>query len=74
MRLPMTTRRVVMQSRARWAAPIAAQQIGRDATLIEKNVLADIAQRLPRLPLATRRRDIRTALFVGVYGFFNREL
>ena len=70
MRLPMTTRRVVVQSRATRAAPIPAQQIGRDAALIEKNVLAHIAQGLPRLPLATGRGDIRPALFVGVYGFF----
>jgi hypothetical protein len=70
MRLPMTTRRVVMQAGATGAAPIATQQIGRDAALIEKDVLADIAQWLPRLPLAARCGNIRTTLFVGVYGFF----
>ena len=69
-RLPMTARRVVMQPRAPRAAAIASPQIRRDPTLIEKDVLAHIAERLPGLPLATRRCDIRTTLFVGVDGFF----
>ena len=69
-RLPMAARRVVVQTRAARTAAIASQQIGGDAALIEKDVLAHIAQRLPRPPLATRRGDIRTTLFVGVYGFF----
>jgi hypothetical protein len=59
-----------MQPRPTRTAAIPAQQISRNAALIEKDVLTHIAQRLPCLPLAAGRRDIRTALFVGVYGFF----
>ncbi len=59
-----------MQAGAAGAAAIPAQQVGGHAALIEKDVLAHIAERLPGLPLATRRRDIRATLFVGVYCFF----
>ena len=69
-RLPVAARRVVMEPRPPRAAAIPTQQIGGDAALIEKDVLAHLAQRLPRLPLAAGRRDIRTTLFVGVYRFF----
>ncbi len=68
--LPVAARRVIVQAGAARTAAIPAQQIGRDATLIEEDVLADIAQGQPVAPLAPRRRDIRTALFVGVYRFF----
>jgi hypothetical protein len=61
---------VITQARPERAASIPAQKIGRHATLIEKHVLPDIAQWLPRAPLATGRRNIRPALFVGVYRFF----
>ena len=71
-RLPMAARGMVMQPRPPRAAAIPPQLIGGDAALIEKDVLAHVAQWLPGLPLAACRRDIRTALFVGVYGFFNR--
>jgi len=69
-RLPVAAWRVVMQPRPPRATAIPTQQIGGDAALIEKEVLAHIAQGLPRLPLAARRGDIRTPLFVRVYGFF----
>ena len=69
-RLPMTAGRVIAEARARGTAAIAAQQIRRDAAFIEEDVLAHVAQRLPRPPLAPRRGDIRPALFVGVYRFF----
>ncbi len=59
-----------MEPRAPRAAAVAAQQIGRDATLIEEDVLAHVAYRLPPLPLVTRRGHIRPTLFVGVYRFF----
>ena len=62
-----------MQARAAGAASIPPQQIGRDATLIQKDVLAHIAQWLRVLPLAPRRGHIRTTLVVGVYRFFNRQ-
>ena len=69
-RLPVAARRVIVQTRAARTAAIASQQIGGDATLIEKDVLAHIAQRLPRPPLSPRRGDVRAPLLVGVYGFF----
>jgi hypothetical protein len=68
--LPVTARRAIVQPRAAWAAAIAPQQVRRDATLIEKDVLTDIAQRLGVLPPAPGGRDIRAPLFVRVYGFF----
>jgi hypothetical protein len=57
-------------SRATRTAAIPTQQIGGDATLIEKDVLPHIAQREPVPPLAARRRDIRSSRFVGVYRLF----
>ena len=69
-RLPMAARRVVAQARAARTPAIAAQQIGRHPAFIEEHVLAHVADRLPGLPLPARRRDIRPALFVGVYRFF----
>jgi hypothetical protein len=69
-RLPMAARRMVMQPRPAGAAAIPPQQVGGDAALIEKDVLSYIAQRLQVLPLAARRGDVRTPLFVRVYGFF----
>ena len=64
---------VIAEARARGTAPVAAEQIGRDAAFIEEDILAHVAQRLPRLPLAARRGDIRPALLVGVYRFFYGE-
>lgn len=69
-RLPMTAWRVIVQARAARAAPIAAEQIRRDATFIEKDVLPHVTQRLRVAPLAACPRDVRATLFVGVYGFF----
>ena len=69
-RLPMAAGRVIVEARAAGTAAIPPQQIGRDAAFIEKDVLPDIAQRLPVAPVAPGRRDIRPALFVGVYRFF----
>jgi hypothetical protein len=61
-----------MEPSAAQAAAVAAQEIGRHATLVEKDVLSHVVQRLPRVPLASRRGHIRTTLFVGVCGFFKR--
>jgi hypothetical protein len=69
-RLPLTTRGVIMQARAARTAAIPAQQIRRDTAFIEKDVLAHIAQRLPPPPLPACGGDVRTPLLVGVYGFF----
>lgn len=43
--LPMTTRRVVVQPGAPRAATVAAQEIGADAALVEKDVLTGVVQR-----------------------------
>ena len=68
--LPMTAGGVIVQAGADRAAAITPQQVGRHATFVEKDVLSYIPHRLPGLPLATGRRDIRPALLVGVYRFF----
>ena len=66
----MPERRVILQARAAGTPAVAPQQVGRHAAFIEEDVLAHVAQRLPRPPLAARRGDIRPTLFVGVYRFF----
>jgi hypothetical protein len=69
-RLPMTARGVIAQADAAGTAPVAAQQIGRDAAFIEKDVLPGVAQRQPVAPTAPLSDDVGTSLFVGVYRFF----
>ena len=69
-RLPMAARRVITEARAARAPSVAAQQIRRDAALVEKEIVPDVAERLHAAPVAARGRDVRTTLFVGVYGFF----
>ena len=66
----MSERGVIAESGAAQTAAVAPQQIRRDAALVEKDILAYVAQGLPRLPLPPGGGDIRPALFVGVYGFF----
>jgi hypothetical protein len=69
-RLPMTTRRVVVQPGAPRTATVAAQEVGGDAALVQKDVLAGVVQRQRVTPRAALRGDVRPSLFVGVYGFF----
>jgi hypothetical protein len=59
-----------VQPDAARTAAIPSQQVRRHAAFIEKDVLAHVAQRLPRLPLAPGCDDIRASLLVRVYGFF----
>ena len=66
----MTARRVVVQARAARTPPVAAQQVGRHAALVQKHILTGIVQRQPVPPLPPLRRDVSAPLFVGVYGFF----
>ena len=66
----MTARRVIAQPCPTRAASIAAQQVGRDAALIEEDVLAHVPQGLHPRPLPAGGGDIRPALLVGVYRFF----
>lgn len=68
--LPVTARRVILKSRPAQASAIATQQIGCDAAFIEKDVLVQIAERLPLVPSPSFSDDVGTPLFVGVYGFF----
>jgi hypothetical protein len=69
-RLPMTTRGVVVQPGAPRTATVAAQEIGSDAALVQKDVLAGVVQRQRVTPRAALRRDVSPSLFVGVYRFF----
>ena len=66
----MTTRRVIVQAQAAGTPPVAPQQVGRDAGLIEEDILPRIPKRQPRAPAPTVSRDVGAALFVGVEGFF----
>jgi hypothetical protein len=69
-RLPMAAWRVISEAHASGTAAIAPQQIGRHPRFIDEDVGARVMQRLRGVPLATGGRDVRPALFVGVYGFF----
>lgn len=69
-RLPMTAGCVIAQPHAAETAPVSAQQIGRDAAFIEKDVLPGVAQRQPVAPTAPLSGDVGAPLFVGVYRFF----
>jgi hypothetical protein len=70
MGLPVAARGVVAQPDAAQTAPVAAQQIRRDARLIEEDVAARLSGGLPGAPLPTRLSDVGASLFVGVYRFF----
>jgi hypothetical protein len=69
-RLPMAAGCVIVEPFAAGTAPISAQQVGGDPTLVEEHVLAHIPEWLPHLPAATVGDHVRPSLFVGVYGFF----
>ena len=69
-RLPMAARCVIVPAHAAETAPVAAQEIGRDAAFIEKDVLRGVAERQPGAPAAPLNGDVGSPLFVGVYGFF----
>ena len=68
--LPVTARRVVPEARAPRAPPVASEQVGRDAALVQKDVLADVTERHPLAPVLARDDDIRPTLLVGVHRFF----
>jgi hypothetical protein len=69
-RLPMTAGRVIAKAHTAQTAAVPTQQIRRDPAFIQKQIPRHMAERLPRLPLAPGRGDIRPTLFVGVYRFF----
>jgi hypothetical protein len=66
----MAVRRVIPKAHATRTPPVAAQQVGGDTGFVDEDVGARVMQRLVVLPLASRGRDIRPTLLVGVYGFF----
>ena len=69
-RLPMPAGRVIAEPHAAETAPVAAQQVGRDAAFIDEDVLPGVAQRQPVAPAPPLSGDVGTPLFVGVYRFF----
>ena len=69
-RLPMAAGGVIAEPCAAGAPAVAPEQIRRDAAFIEKDVLPQIAERLPLAPAATLSDHVRTPLFVGVDRFF----
>jgi len=68
--LPVTAGRVIGEPRAPAAPTVAAQEVGGDTALVEKDVLPDIAEGLPFTPAAPFSGNGRAPLFVGVYRFF----
>jgi hypothetical protein len=69
-RLPMTARRVIVEAHAARTPTVTTQQVGRNPTLVEEDVLTGVVQRLRVPPPTALRRHVSTSLFVGVYGFF----
>ena len=69
-RLPMAAGRVIAHPHAATTRSIAAQQIGRDAAFIQKDVVPRVVQRQPRTPAAPVSGDVGSPLFVGVQRFF----
>jgi hypothetical protein len=61
---------VIVEARAPETPTIAAKQVGRDTTFIEKDVLSRVAERQPVSPPATVRGDVNAPLLVGVDRFF----
>ena len=68
--LPMTARRVIAKASATPTPSVPADQVGRDAAFIQKDVLVDVQQGQPRAPAPPLSDDVGTALFVRVNGFF----
>jgi hypothetical protein len=69
-RLPTTAGGVIAQACAAQTATVPTQQIRRDPAFVQKQILRDVAERLPPLPLPPGRGHIRPTLLVGVYRFF----
>ena len=66
----MAERRVISETHAAGTPAVAAQQIRGDAGFIDEDVGARVVQRLAVLPVTAGGGDVRSALLVGVYGFF----
>jgi hypothetical protein len=61
---------VIVQPRPAGTPAVPPQEIGGDAAFVEKHILPRIVEWLRVAPLPPRGRDVRPALFVGVYRFF----
>ena len=61
---------VVVKPRAARTPTVAAQQVRRHASLVEKHVLTGIMQRKAVSPVPSLHRNVSAPLFVGVYSFF----
>ena len=69
-RLPMTAGGVIAKPYASGTASVAAQEVGRDAAFIDKDIPPGVAQRQPVAPATPLSCDVGTPLFVGEYRFF----
>lgn len=67
---PMAAGRVIAQPHAAKTASIPAQQIGRDAAFIQKDVVPSVVERQPLAPAAPLSGDVRSSLLVGMQRFF----
>jgi hypothetical protein len=66
----VAARRVIPNARAPQTAGVPPQQVRGDAGFVDEDVLLRLVERERRAPLPPGDGDIRTMLFVGVYGFF----
>ena len=68
--LPVPAGRVVVEALATKTPAIPAEQVGRDAAFIEKDVLSHVAEWQPLSPVAPLSRDVGPSLLLGVDRFF----
>jgi hypothetical protein len=66
----MAAGRVIAEPRPAKTPPIPAEEVRGHAALIKKDVLPDVAERLPIAPPTPLSGDVGPALFVGVNRFF----
>ena len=66
----LTVNFFIVQAAPAGAAPIATQEVGGHAALIEEHVLPRVMHRQVIAPLPALSRDVRPALLVGVHRFF----
>ena len=68
--LPVAERDVIGHAPPAGAAPIAPEQIGRDAGFIQKDQAGRVKRRRGRRPLRAGGCDVWPVLFGGAYRFF----
>ena len=69
-RLPMTARRVIPNPGPAGTAGVAASQISGHARFVDEDVRSRVVKRQRLSPPPSGGGDVRSTLFVGVYGFF----